>query len=134
MLARMRKAAVIELAPEERQTLQTLAKARSSKGHEALRARALLLAAEGQTNLQISAHVGLHYNAIGKTRARFVQERLGALQDRPRSGRKPTVPAEVKRRILSEVTRTPGRPGPLECAFHGRPSGRLESHRPAPLG
>jgi transposase len=103
----MRKAAVIELNEEERETLQTLAKARSSKGHEAQRAQALLLAAEGVTNLQISGVVGLHYNAIGKTRARFVHERLGALQERPRSGRKPTIPAEVKGRILSEATQPP---------------------------
>jgi hypothetical protein len=36
-----------------------------------------------------------------------VHERLGALQDRPRRGRKPTIPAEVKRRILTEVTQPP---------------------------
>jgi len=103
----MRKATAIELGPEERHTLQALAKARSTKGHEALRARTLLLAAEGQTNLQISAQVGLHYNAIGKTRARFVQERLGALQDRPRRGRNPTIAPEAKGRILSEATQPP---------------------------
>jgi transposase len=103
----MRKAAVIELTDEERRALQKLATARASKRHEALRARALLLAAEGCTNLQIAEQVGLHYHAVGKTRARFVQERLGALQDRPRSGRKATIPAEVKRRILSDVTQPP---------------------------
>jgi hypothetical protein len=73
----MRKAAVIELNQEKRQTWQKLAKARSSKRHEALRVRAVSLAAEDRTNLQISAEVGLHYNAIGKTRARLVRERLG---------------------------------------------------------
>jgi hypothetical protein len=130
----MRKAAVIELTEEERQALQKLATARASKRHETLRARTILLAAQGRTNLQISNDVGLHYNAIGKTRARFVQERLGALQDRPRSGRKATIPAAVKRRILTEVTRTPARFGPLERAHHGRPPGRLEGHRPAALG
>jgi transposase len=134
MLTLMRKAAVIELNDEERQTLQRLAKARSSKGHEARRARAILLAAEGMTNLQIGDQVGLHSNAIAKTRARFVHERLGALQDRPRSGRKPTIAPEVKGRILSEATRPPAGPGALERAVHGRPPGRLEGHRAAPLG
>jgi transposase len=103
----MAKAAVIALNDEERQTLQNLAKARSSKSHEAQRARTLLLAADGMTNLQISHEVGLHYNAVGKTRARFAHERLGALQDRPRSGRKPTIAPEVKRRILTEATQPP---------------------------
>ena len=130
----MAKAAVIELTQEERQRLHTLAHARSGKQHETLRAQAILLAAQGVPNRQIARQVGLHFNAVAKTRARFVLERLGALQDRPRSGRKPTIPAEVKRRILTEVTRTAARPGPLERAHHGRPPGRLESQRPAALG
>jgi transposase len=103
----MAKTAVIELTEEERQRLHTLAHARSGKRHETLRAQAILLAAQGVPNRQIARQVGLHFNSVGKTRARFVLERLGALQDRPRSGRKPTVPAEVKRRILSEVTQPP---------------------------
>ena len=103
----MAKAAVIELNEEERQRLHTLAHARTGKRHEALRAQAILLAAQGVPNRQIAHQVGLHFNAVGKTRARFVLERLGALQDRPRSGRKPTVPAEVKRRIVTEVTQPP---------------------------
>src|SRR5205823_13985448 len=81
--------------------------ARSGKRHETLRAQVILLAARGVPNRQIARQVGLHFNAVGKTRARFAQERLGALQDRPRSGRKPTVPAEVKRRIVTEVTQPP---------------------------
>jgi AraC-like DNA-binding protein len=103
----MAKAAVIELNEEERQRLHPLAHARSGKRHEALRAQAILLAAQGVPNRQIARQVGLHFNAVGKTRARFVQERLAALQDRPRRGRKPTIPAEVKRRILTEVTQPP---------------------------
>src|SRR5918912_1082484 len=130
----MAKAAVIELNEEERQRLHTLAHARTGKRHEALRAQAILLAAQGVPNRQIARQVGLHFNAVGKTRARFVLERLGALQDRPRSGRKPTIPAEVKRRILTEVTRAAAWLGPLERAHHGRRAGRLKSHRPAALG
>ena len=130
----MAKTAVIELTEEERQRLHTLAHARTGKRHQTLRAQAILLAAQGVPNRHIARRVGLHFNSVGKTRARFVQERLGALQDRPRSGRKPTVPAEVKRRILSEVTRTAAGPGALERAHHGRRPGRLESHRPAALG
>src|SRR5689334_23152830 len=120
----MAKAAVIELNEEERQRLHALAQARTGKRHETLRAQAILLAARGVPNRQIARRVGLHFNAVGKSRARFVLERLGALQDRPRSGRKPTVPAEVKRRIVTEVTRAPAGLGPLERAHHGRPPGR----------
>jgi transposase len=103
----MAKTAVIELTEEERQRLHTLAHARSGKRNETRRAQAILLAAQGVPNRHIARQVGLHFNSVGKTRARFVLERLGALQDRPRRGRKPTVPAEVKRRILSEVTQPP---------------------------
>src|ERR671923_1399179 len=103
----MAKAAVIELNEEERQRLHALAHARNGKRHETLRAQAIWLAAQGVPNRRIARQVGLHFNAVGKTRARFVLERLGALQDRPRSGRKPTIPAEVKRRIVTEVTQPP---------------------------
>src|SRR3954468_23980610 len=103
----MAKATVIELNEEERQRLHALAQARSGKRHETLRAQAILLAAQGVPNRQIAHQVGLHFNAVGKTRARFVLERLGALQDRPRSGRKPPVPAAGKRPIVAEGTQTP---------------------------
>src|SRR5689334_23061796 len=103
----MAKTAVIELTEEERQRLHDLAQARNGKRHETRRAQVILLAAQGVPNRQIARQVGLHFNAVGKTRARFVLERLGALQDRPGRGRKPTIPAEVKRRILAEVTQPP---------------------------
>jgi transposase/transcriptional regulator with XRE-family HTH domain len=100
----MAKAEAIELSEEERGVLHKRATARSGKRNEAQRAGVILRAAAGMTNREISRELGIHYNAVGKTRARFVRERLGALRDRPRSGRKPTIAAELKRRILSEVT------------------------------
>jgi transposase/AraC-like DNA-binding protein len=103
----MAKAKVIELSEEERRELQKRVNARSGRRHEAQRAGVILRAAQGMSNRQISREVGLHYNAVGKTRVRFMGERLGALQDRPRSGRKPTIALEIKRRILSEVTQPP---------------------------
>jgi transposase len=100
----MAKAEAIELSEEERGVLHKRATARSGKRNEAQRAGVILRAAAGMTNREISRELGIHYNAVGKTRARFVRERLGALRDRPRSGRKPTIAAELKRRILSELT------------------------------
>jgi hypothetical protein len=120
----MRKAAVIELNDEERLALEKLAKARSSKGHEARRARALLLAAQGRTNLQISDQVGLHSNAIAKARARFVRERLGALQDSAPQRAQTHHRPGGQRPHFERGHPTPGRPGALERAVHGRPPGR----------
>jgi hypothetical protein len=71
----MRKAAVIE--PGGRPNLAEVGQSPLEQTPRSARARALSLAAEDRTNLQISAEVGLHYNAIGKTRARFVEKRLG---------------------------------------------------------
>src|SRR3954468_7409944 len=121
----MRKAAVIELNDEERLALEKLAKARSSKGHEARRARALLLAAQGRTNLQISDQVGLHSNAIAKARARFVRERLGALQDSaPQRAQTHHRPGGQRPHFERGAPTTPGRAGALERAVRGRPPGR----------
>ena len=125
---------MIELNDEERLALEKLAKARSSKGHEARRARALLLAAQGRTNLQISDQVGLHSNAIAKARARFVRERLGALQDSAPQRAQTHHRPGGQRPHFERGHPTPGRPGALERALHGRPPGRLKSHRAAALG
>src|SRR3954447_18769224 len=131
----MRKAAVIELNDEERLALEKLAKARSSKGHEARRARALLLAAQGRTNLQISDQVGLHSNAIAKTRARFVRERLGALQDSaPQRAQTHHRPGGQRPHFEREATRPPAGLARWSVRSMAAHQGVREGHRAATLG
>jgi transposase len=52
-----------------------------------VRAKAILLAAEGLENKEIGERLDLPRQIISKWRKRFFEERLSGLQDRPRQGR-----------------------------------------------
>ena len=54
---------------------------------EVVRAKAILLAAEGLQNKQIGKRLEMPRQIISKWRKRFFEERLAGLQDRPRRGR-----------------------------------------------
>ena len=54
---------------------------------EVVRAKAILLAAEGLQNKQIGMRLEMPRQIISKWRKRFFEERLAGLQDRPRRGR-----------------------------------------------
>ena len=54
---------------------------------EVVRAKAILLAAEGLQNKQIGDRLQMPRQIISKWRKRFFDERLAGLQDRPRRGR-----------------------------------------------
>jgi transposase len=52
-----------------------------------VRARIVLLAADGMQNIDIARQVGVCVDAVSRWRKRFSQEGLAGLADRPRSGR-----------------------------------------------
>jgi transposase len=61
-----------------------------------VRARIVLLAAEGTSNKQIAERLDTSPQTVSKWRKRFYQEGLGGLEDRPRSGRPPVFPPEAR--------------------------------------
>ena len=65
-----------------------------------IRARIVLAAADGATNTEIAAEVGVHVDTVRKWRRRFAAAGLPGLDDLPRSGRRrvftPVQVAEVK--------------------------------------
>jgi len=77
----------IVLSPDEAEKLQRLARSYTSPYFEVVRAKAILLAAEGFENKQIARRVDLPRQVVSKWRKRFFEERLDGLQDRPRHGR-----------------------------------------------
>lgn len=86
---------VVRLSPEERAVLEERAGSRSVAHAVVVRARIVLLAAEGLPNVDISARVGLCVDSVSRWRKRFCQERLDGLVDRPRPGRPRRFGAEV---------------------------------------
>jgi transposase len=97
----MRVAKTIELDPATEGELRMLSKQRRIEARLQQRARIILLAAQDLQNKDIATEVGLDRRQVGLWRSRFLEGGVDALrQDAPRSGRTPTVTAEVQSRIL----------------------------------
>ena len=100
----MRVAEKIELDAVTERELRVLSKRRRVEARLQQRARVILLAARGLQNKDIAVEVALDRRQVALWRQRFLEGGIDALrQDAPRSGRTPTVTAEMQSQIL-EVT------------------------------
>ena len=88
------KAAVLELADEERDQLQRWARRRKSSQALALRSRIVLACGSGSDNKTVAAELGCAQATVGKWRARFVEHRLDGLSDEDRPGRPASITVE----------------------------------------
>ena len=57
-----------------------------------VRARIVLLAADGVTNVAVARRLDVDVDVVSKWRKRFFEQRLAGLEDRPRRGRPPAFP------------------------------------------
>ena len=92
---------VIELDPEERQSLERRARQYTLPYRDVIRAKIILLAAEGWENKAIGETLQLPRPKVSKWRKRFFEQRLAGLEDRPRGGRPSVFPP--KRRLKSRL-------------------------------
>jgi transposase len=101
-------AVAIELDDVEREQLESWARRRSSAQALALRARVVLLAADGLKNTEIADRLGVDHATARKWRNRFAQSRLDGLTDEPRPGRPRTITdAKVEAVIVKTLEATP---------------------------
>lgn len=98
-----RTAPLIELTEPEQEQLRAVLRRRSAGQLEVLRARLLLAAHEGALNREIARALGTREATVSKIRRRFARERLGALRDAPRSGRKAKYDAATEARVLAAL-------------------------------
>ena len=82
----------INLSQQERQTLESRARKYTLPYFTVLRARMILLAAEGQSNDQIATALSVGRDVVSLWRKRFFHQRLAGLEERPRPGRPPVFP------------------------------------------
>lgn len=78
---------VIDLSESEARELHQRAGQYTRPHREVLRAKIVLLAAEGHTNTEIARRLDCTERSVGKWRRRFFQEGLPGLDERPRPGR-----------------------------------------------
>lgn len=77
----------ISLDQKERSHLEAIARKYTSPYCDVMRAKVVLLAADGLSNKEIGQLLQLPRQIVSKWRKRFFEERLAGLQERPRRGR-----------------------------------------------
>ena len=82
----------VVLSRGEKKHLEAIAKKYTSPYIDVVRAKIILLAAEGLENLEIGLRLDVPRQIVSKWRKRFYKERLGGLESRPRRGRPPVFP------------------------------------------
>ena len=84
----------VELTDDERARLESWSRRRATAQALALRARIVLAAADGLSNLEIAEQLGVSRPTVTKWRNRFAELRLDGLLDEPRPGRPRTITDE----------------------------------------
>ena len=102
-----RAAAAIELTEDEERELRAVLRTPSASQQQALRARIVLRAAQGASNTQIAAELGVSLPTVGLWRGNFSRRRLEGLADAPRSGRPRTIDDDDVQRVLAKTLEPP---------------------------
>jgi len=101
----MRRAPVISLDVEERRYLERWAGGRRTAARLVLRAKIILLAADGIENQQIAERLDTSRQTVGLWRQRYVEKgRAGIEKDAPRGGRPNDARRAAERRIIEVTT------------------------------
>ena len=104
-----RPKAALVLSAGERTQLQRWARRAKTAQYLALRAKIVLRAAEGGTDKQIAAELGVDTSTVQRWRSRFTERRLDGLSDEPRPGRPPSITLDqVEDVIIATLESTPG--------------------------
>jgi transposase len=117
----------LHLSSQQRGELQRLAQAPSTPQKMVRRARIALLAAQGLDNKAIATQLHTSHVTVGQWRQRVLDLGLAGLQEAPRPGRPPTLPARQVQTVLTEVVRPPKGQGRWSCRSMARHSGMSRS-------
>jgi transposase len=100
-------AAEIRLCPADRAVLEGWARAPRTEQRRALRARVVLLAADGMATGAIAERLGVRPSTVSKWRGRCARLGLEGLGDAPRGGRPARYDAASEARILAKLDEAP---------------------------
>jgi len=87
----------IELSPDELGELSRRATKYTLPYFEVVRAKMILMAADGMDNDQIAARLDTRREVVSQWRKRFFKERLAGLEERARPGRPRAFPPRAHR-------------------------------------
>lgn len=102
-------ASPLRLTDDERQGLESLARAHSTPQALAFRCRLIIRVAapEAPTNLRVAADMHCHRQTVSLWRTRYLEHGLAGLQDVPRPGRPRRFSPSERIDVLSLATSTP---------------------------
>ena len=83
---------MLDLTPEQRTELEARARKYTLPYREVVRAKIVLMAADGLANDEIAARLDTRREIASKWRKRFFLHGLAGLDERPRDGRPPVFP------------------------------------------
>ncbi len=83
---------VLDLTVGQRQELEARARRYTLPYRDVVRAKIVLMAAEGLDNDEIAARLDTRREIVSKWRKRFFEHGLAGLEERPRGGRPPAFP------------------------------------------
>src|ERR1043166_1278958 len=101
----MRVAPSVVIDSSQRAILEQWARSRSLPARQVERAKVVLLAAEGKTDLEIADELRIGNQKVARWRKRFLKLGLAGLErDASRRGRKPAIAASVKLEVIHKTT------------------------------
>ena len=101
-----RIAVAISCEAEVMNELIRMSKGRSEEARMVERSRIILGCLAGKRNDMVAAELGVRLGTVGTWRKRFAEVGLAGLSDRPRPGKPPTYPADLKQRILQRLEKS----------------------------
>mgnify|MGYP006299469941 FL=1 len=97
----------IRLNDDERAELNRRVRSVTTSKRDSLRARIILLRAEGKKQQEVAKEVGVSHVCVSKWTQRFIRKGMDGLKDAPGRGRKPSLPPEKINQVITRVTQPP---------------------------
>ena len=98
-----KKKYIVDLNTDEREQLQLLIRRGKTSARKLTRARILIKAADGCTDDEIVAALNVGVATVERTRKRFVEAGMDAVNERPRPGKKPKLGPRAQARLIAEA-------------------------------
>jgi transposase len=98
-----KKKYLVTLTDDERTQLEDLLRGGHAATRKVTRARILLKAADNWQDARIAEALSVGRATVERTRQRFVEENLAALDERPRPGNTPKLDAKGEARLIAEA-------------------------------
>lgn len=102
-----RRASSLELPELDRHALNRIVNSPTSEQRMVNRARIILLRSEGLAQVKVASEVGVRQSVVSKWDQRFREQGIEGLREAKRSGRKPSLPLQVRNSIIVGATQPP---------------------------